>query len=110
MAPQSGHNHIKHAHNKDNHNDHHHNMRTALWKCSQLRHSVHYDSFLLGGKCVSTYMTSLYHDIMVYQLFFVRKVSASVTSCSLMGMISVKIARSGPFIASTEQRKWRVQW
>jgi hypothetical protein len=25
-------------------------------------------------------------------------------------MTAVEIARSGPFIALTEQRKWRVQW
>ena len=44
------------------------------------------------------------------RVFFAGNVSASVTSYSLMAMMAVETARSRLLIASTEQRKWRVQW
>jgi hypothetical protein len=84
--------------------------RTALWMCSHKRCFVHSDSFFLNGKCVSAHIILLYHEKAEYQLSVWRNVSASVTSYSFMAMTAVVIARSRPFIALTEQRKWRVQW
>jgi hypothetical protein len=73
-------------------------MCTKLWA---------FFEFFLSGKCVSRHIT--FFVIKRCINIFLQNSSASVTSCSFMAVTAVEIARLRLLIASTEQRKWRVQ-